>query len=372
MPDTPPADCAVELRDVVKKFGDVTAVDHVSLAIRNKEFFAMLGPSGCGKTTCLRMIAGFERPNTGEVYINGEAQGATPPFERNVNTVFQSYALFPHMTVAQNVSFGLEMRGVATADVKRRVGEALDLVRLPQMAGRYPKQMSGGQQQRVALARALVNRPQVLLLDEPLGALDQKLRKEMQLELKSLQTQVGITFVFVTHDQEEALTMSDRICVMSQGRALQVGTPVEIYERPNCRFVADFIGETNFVDGKITAIEGEFATVETAARMRFVGRIEHAPGQRPAMGAAATLSIRPEKMVLAEKRPDTTANAYEVRVISVGYVGSDTRVVVSLGNARVDVWEQNSVSTLDPNYFFRPGESAWLTFKPDNGLVLTA
>ncbi|HQV27962.1 MAG TPA: ABC transporter ATP-binding protein [Thermoflexales bacterium] len=372
MPDTPPADCAVELRDVVKKFGDVTAVDHVSLAIRNKEFFAMLGPSGCGKTTCLRMIAGFERPNSGEVYINGEAQGATPAFERNVNTVFQSYALFPHMTVAQNVSFGLEMRGVAPADIKRRVGEALDLVRLPQMAGRYPKQMSGGQQQRVALARALVNRPQVLLLDEPLGALDQKLREEMQLELKSLQTQVGITFVFVTHDQEEALTMSDRICVMSQGRALQVGTPVEIYERPNCRFVADFIGETNFVDGKITGIEGEFATVQSAAGLRFVGRIDPAPGQRPVAGTAATLSIRPEKMVLADKRPDASANAYEVKVISVGYVGSDTRVVVSLGGERVDVWEQNSVSTLDPNYFFRTGETAWLTFKPDNGLVLTA
>ncbi|MBX7214608.1 MAG: ABC transporter ATP-binding protein [Thermoflexales bacterium] len=372
MPDTPTADIGVELRDVVKKFGEVAAVDHVSLAVRNKEFFAMLGPSGCGKTTCLRMIAGFERPTSGEVYINGEAQGATPPFERNVNTVFQSYALFPHMTVAQNVAFGLEMRGVAAPEVKRRVGEALELVRLPHLASRYPKQMSGGQQQRVALARALVNRPQVLLLDEPLGALDQKLRKEMQLELKSLQTQVGITFVFVTHDQEEALTMSDRICVMSQGHALQVGTPVEIYERPNCRFVADFIGETNFIDGTVSAVNGDFATLKTAAGMPVTGRIGGGPDARPTVGANATVSVRPEKITLAEKAPESGVNAHEVRVFSVGYVGSDTRVVVKLGDANIDVWEQNSVSTLDPNYFFRPGETAWLTFKPENALVLTS
>ena len=219
------SDFAVEMQDVVKTFGETIAVDHVSLAVRQQEFFAMLGPSGCGKTTSLRMIAGFERPTSGHVLINGRDVGDTPPFQRNVNTVFQSYALFPHMTVEQNVGFGLEMKCTPLQEIRRRVGEVLDLVRLPQMARRFPKQMSGGQQQRVALARALVNRPQVLLLDEPLGALDAKLRKEMQIELKTLQREVGITFIFVTHDQEEALTMSDRIAVFSKGKVLQVGTP---------------------------------------------------------------------------------------------------------------------------------------------------
>ncbi len=358
---------AVELRNVVKAFGDVVAVDHVSMAIRQKEFFAMLGPSGCGKTTCLRMIAGFERPTSGEVLIDGKNAGITPPFQRNVNTVFQSYALFPHMTVEQNVAFGLEMKGVDRNDIAKRVGEALEMVRLPQMAKRFPKQMSGGQQQRVALARALVNRPQVLLLDEPLGALDAKLRKEMQLELKTLQNQVGITFVFVTHDQEEALTMSDRIAVFSKGKVLQVGTPLEIYERPNCRFVADFIGETNFLDGKVTEIKGDFATILVDGSRPFVGRVNGDVH----VGAEATLSVRPEKMQLLDKQP-TGPNTYEAQVKSVGYVGSDTRIMVTLGTTVIDIWEQNSLSTLDPNYFFKPGEPAWLTFKPENALVLAS
>ncbi|GIV92754.1 MAG: hypothetical protein KatS3mg056_1463 [Chloroflexus sp.] len=231
---------AIELRDVVKRFGDVVAVDHVNLQIRDGEFFSLLGPSGCGKTSSLRMIAGFELPTAGSILIHGREMGITPPHLRPVNTVFQSYALFPHMTVAQNVAFGLEMRKTPKAEIAHRVREALELVRLTGLEERRPRQLSGGQQQRVALARALVNHPEVLLLDEPLGALDQKLRKEMQLELKSLQARVGITFVFVTHDQEEALTMSDRIAVMNKGKILQVGTPTEIYERPNCRFVADF------------------------------------------------------------------------------------------------------------------------------------
>jgi len=359
------SDFAVEMRNVTKAFGDVVAVDNVSMAIKQKEFFAMLGPSGCGKTTSLRMIAGFEHPTGGEVLIDGKDVGSTPAFQRNVNTVFQSYALFPHMTVEQNVSFGLEMKRVPANDIKQRVGQALDLVRLPQLAKRFPKQMSGGQQQRVALARALVNRPKVLLLDEPLGALDAKLRKEMQIELKTLQREVGITFIFVTHDQEEALTMSDRIAVFSKGKVLQVGTPLEIYERPNCRFVADFIGETNFLDGKVSAINGEFATVVVAGDKPFVGRVNG----DVRVGADATISVRPEKMQLLEKQP-AAPNAYEVRVHSIGYVGSDTRVIVELGTARLDVWEQNSVSTLDPNYFFRAGEPAWMTFKPENALVL--
>ena len=364
---SPSSEYAVEMRDVVKQFGDMVAVDHINMGIRHKEFFSMLGPSGCGKTTCLRMIAGFEQPTSGEVVISGKAAGTLPPFQRNVNTVFQSYALFPHMTVAQNVAFGLEMKGVKGDEVKRRVGEALELVRLPQMANRFPKQMSGGQQQRIALARALVNRPAVLLLDEPLGALDAKLRKEMQVELKHLQKEVGITFIFVTHDQEEALTMSDRIAVFSKGKVLQIGTPLEIYERPNCRFVSDFIGETNFLDGKLTEINGEHGTVLVEGDKPFVGRMNC----KAQPGAEVTISVRPEKVQLLDKKPENPTNAYEVVIRSVGYVGSDTRVIVSLGNMQLDVWEQNSVSTLDPNYFFRPGEKAYLTFRPDNALVLT-
>ena len=353
------------MRDVTKAFGDAVAVDHVSMSIKQKEFFSMLGPSGCGKTTSLRMIAGFERPTSGDVLIDGKDAGATPPFQRNVNTVFQSYALFPHMTVAQNVAFGLEMKNAPKTDIVKRVGEALELVRLPQLANRYPKQMSGGQQQRVALARALVNRPKVLLLDEPLGALDAKLRKEMQIELKTLQREVGITFVFVTHDQEEALTMSDRIAVFSKGKVLQVGTPLEIYERPNCRFVADFIGETNFLDGKVSEINGEFATVQVNGERPFVGRING----DVRVGNDATVSVRPEKMQLLEKQP-SGPNSYQVKVHSIGYVGSDTRIIVEMGTALIDVWEQNTVSTLDPNFFFHPGEPAWMTFKPESALVL--
>src|SRR5512141_1164667 len=257
---------AVELRDVVKQFVTpegslLNAVDHVTMQIKNGEFFSMLGSSGCGKTTSLRMIAGFEWPTEGEVYIEGKPMGHTPPFQRKVNTVFQSYALFQHMTVYQNVAFGLEMEGAEKSEIEKRVKRALEMVQLTGMDRRHPRQLSGGQQQRVALARALVKVPNVLLLDEPLGALDLKLRKEMQLELKALQQKVGITFIYVTHDQEEALTMSDRIAVMSKGKVLQVGTPVEIYERPTSRFVADFIGETNFLEGRIKSIQGDRAVV---------------------------------------------------------------------------------------------------------------
>ena len=230
---------SVELRNVTKKFGTVTAVDHIDLQIRDGEFFSLLGPSGCGKTTTLRMIGGFEMPTEGDVFISGEAQGFKPPFQRPVNTVFQSYALFPHMTIYQNVAFGLQMKKVPKDEIRPRVEEMLELVQLPGMGARKPNQLSGGQQQRIALARALINHPQVLLLDEPLGALDLKLRKAMQLELKAIQERVGITFVYVTHDQEEALTMSDRIAVMSKGRILQIGSSQEIYEQPQSRFVAD-------------------------------------------------------------------------------------------------------------------------------------
>ncbi len=251
---------AVELRNVTKKFGDFVAVDDIDLEIRDGEFFSLLGPSGCGKTTNLRMIAGFEQPTIGEIYIKGQQVAGIPAHRRPVNTVFQSYALFPHMNVAQNVAFGLEMKKVARPEINQRVREALELVQLPHLSDRRPKQLSGGQQQRVALARALVNKPQVLLLDEPLGALDLKLRKAMQLELKQIQVEVGITFIYVTHDQEEALTMSDRIAVMNEGVVQRIGEPRRIYEHPANRFVADFIGETNFVEGRVQEVKA-LATV---------------------------------------------------------------------------------------------------------------
>ena len=361
---------AVDLRNVVKRFAEVYAVDHVSMQIRDGEFFSMLGPSGCGKTTTLRMIAGFEFPTAGEIALHGKLVGTTPPFRRNVNTVFQSYALFPHMTVAENVAFGLQMKKTPQAEIARRVEEALDLVRLGGFSGRRPRQLSGGQQQRVALARALVNHPEVLLLDEPLGALDLKLRKEMQLELKSLQERVGITFIYVTHDQEEALTMSDRIAVMNAGKVLQVGTPTEIYERPVCRFVADFIGETNFIEGLAGGVEpGGVATITTDDGLTF--RAQTIQPVTP--GAKVTLSIRPEKAFLAvQSPPPGTPNCFPVTVERVAYIGSDTRIDVRLGQGRLfDLWEQNSRSTLDRDAYWQPGETGFLWWPAENALVLT-
>jgi spermidine/putrescine transport system ATP-binding protein len=359
---------AVELRHVSKRFGDVAAVDNVSLQIADGEFFSLLGPSGCGKTTTLRMIAGFELPSEGELLIKGEPMGATPPYRRHVNTVFQSYALFPHLTVAQNVAFGLQMQGVAKAEIERRVAEALRLVRLDDFGKRRPKQLSGGQQQRVALARALVNQPAVLLLDEPLGALDLKLRKELQLELRGLQERVGITFVYVTHDQEEALTMSDRIAVMGGGKVLQVGSPTEIYERPNCRFVADFIGETNFLSGDVVAASGQQATVKIGERLLVQG---FAPRSVP-VGSPVTISVRPEKARLIEQQPATTENVFPVKVERVAYIGSDTRIFVTLdGVHRFTVWEPNTISTLSPSAYYAQGDTAYLTWPIENALVLT-
>ncbi|NJN16106.1 MAG: ABC transporter ATP-binding protein [Oscillochloris sp.] len=360
---------AIELRDVVKQFGEVVAVDHVSLQIRDGEFFSMLGPSGCGKTTTLRMIAGFEFPSAGSISIHGREMSMVPPHRRPVNTVFQSYALFPHMSVSQNVAFGLEMKGVTKAEIGPQVQQALEMVRLGGFGERRPRQMSGGQQQRVALARALVNHPEVLLLDEPLGALDQKLRKEMQSELKSLQHRVGITFIFVTHDQEEALTMSNRIAVMSQGKVLQVGTPTEIYERPTCRFVADFIGETNFLDGTVSGIDSQYAEIETQEGLRLRGI---AP--RPvSAGQTATLSIRPEKIRLLAADDRSQAGAtFPAQVQEVNYIGSDTRITVQFGAQRMlDIWEQNTRSTLDRDAYWQPGEAAIVLLPADNALVLT-
>lgn len=361
---------AVEFRDVVKTFqtpegGQVNAVDHVNFQIRHGEFFSMLGSSGCGKTTSLRMMAGFEWPTHGDVLIDGEAQGHKPPFLRPVNTVFQNYALFQHITVFQNIAFGLEMKRVPSAEIKRRVDEALAMVKLSGMEKRYPRQLSGGQQQRIALARALVNRPKVLLLDEPLGALDLKLRKEMQIELKSLQQEVGITFIFVTHDQEEAMTMSDRIAVMSHGKALQVGTPLEIYERPNCRFVADFIGETNFLKGTVSKLEGERATVSIPGVGEAIGLL----GAAVSVGQPAFLSIRPEKIELV-RAAENGVNIFSVTISQVTYIGADTRIEAQIGGERLRVYEQNRISSLDPKAHHQNEKQAWVSIRPENALVL--
>jgi spermidine/putrescine transport system ATP-binding protein len=376
---------AVEMRDVTKIFptpegGKCTAVDHVMMHIQHGEFFSLLGPSGCGKTTSLRMMAGFEWPTSGEICIDGQAMGRTPPYLRSVNTVFQSYALFQHMSVFQNVAFGLEMEHVAKGEITRRVSEALQMVKLGGMERRKPKQLSGGQQQRVALARALVKRPAVLLLDEPLGALDLKLRKEMQLELKALQREVGITFVYVTHDQEEALTMSDRIAVMSLGKVLQIGIPVEIYERPNCRFVADFIGETNFLEGKVKQVEKEIITVDLPAlsqEIKGIGQGNFSIGQK------VSASVRPEKVRLEDDtdpagsadalllEPKASGNYLRARVVTTAYVGSDTRVIVDLGDGiRLNVWEQNNISTLDPQAYYTAGDKVRVYMPVENTLVL--
>jgi len=363
------ADNAVELRNVSKRFpgpsGEiVAAVRDVSMQIRDGEFFSMLGPSGCGKTTSLRMIAGFELPTEGEVLIHGKPMGHTPPFQRPVNTVFQNYALFPHMTIGENVAFGLEMKGVPKPEREGRVKQALEMVRLPGYEKRRARQLSGGQQQRVALARALVNRPEVLLLDEPLGALDLKLRKEMQLELKKLQREVGITFIYVTHDQEEALTMSDRIAVMSTGVALQIGDANDIYERPNCKFVADFIGETNFLSGKVKEQHGESATVELPGGLNVRAVSEKAVTN----GAEVSVAVRPEKMHL--NADGETANKYTGRVANVVYIGTDTHYGVELpGGNHVRVREQNDRPGSKP--VAQEGDAVTVSFAIEAARVLT-
>ena len=320
---------AAELRAVCKVYasgrqpqGAVTAVTDLDLSIRQGEFFTLLGPSGCGKTTTLRMIAGFESPSSGELLIQGQSMNAVPPNKRPVNTVFQNYALFPHLTVMQNVAFGLEVARVPRAERDRRAAEALELVRLPDLGDRKPAQLSGGQQQRVALARALVNRPALLLLDEPLGALDLKLRKEMQVELKSLQRRVGITFVYVTHDQEEALTMSDRIAVMNHGRLLQMGDPMSIYEQPATRFVADFIGETNFLRAVVLAADGMQVRLQAAGGELQVPQ----SGQQLSVGQAVTDAVRPEKLAL---HTISAANGGGLAGIlqEIVFIGTDTRYV---------------------------------------------
>jgi spermidine/putrescine ABC transporter ATP-binding subunit len=316
----------VQIERVSKRFGPVVAVGEVSLEIRAREFFALLGPSGCGKTTLLRLLAGFERASAGRIVIDGEDMAGVPPNRRPVNMVFQSYAVFPHMSVADNVAYGLRVTGVARAETRQRVEEALAMVRLSGLEERKPAQLSGGQQQRVALARALIKRPKVLLLDEPLSALDRKLRGEMQLELVRLQHEVGITFVIVTHDQDEALSMADRIAVMDGGRVLQVAPPKVLYELPNCRMVAGFIGTMNLFPGRVVGREGQRVEVEA----KGIGRVTVAH-DGTAMGPV-DLAVRPEKVRLLREPPPDGLIGVPGRIAQVAYFGDTSRVFVETGD----------------------------------------
>ena len=339
----------VELQGVVKRFGEeVIAVDNVNLTITDGEFFSLLGPSGCGKTTTLRMVAGLELPTAGSIRIHGEEMGLRPPNKRPVNTVFQSYALFPHMTVAANIGFGLEMRKVPKSERREQIDWAIDLVEMGSMAHRKPSQLSGGQQQRVALARALVNRPEVLLLDEPLGALDLKLRQQMQIELKNLQREVGITFVYVTHDQEEAVTMSDRIGVMHDGKLLQIDSPEAIYERPTTRFVADFIGQTNFLEATVAAADE--VVLANGDRLLLAS-------DQP-VGASVAVTVRPERLTVhrrgegpeSQHRLDglvenvTYLGNAVVYGVSIDWMHLEVRCPATLTGARRDVGAEVTVS----------------------------
>jgi len=364
------APAVIEIDHVTKSFGDVVAVDDACFEIGAGEFFSLLGPSGCGKTTTLRMIAGFETPTAGALRLEGDDVSRTPPHKRNVNTVFQHYALFPHMTVWDNVAFGPRSRKLGRAEVARRVDELLGVVRLVDLAGRKPSQLSGGQQQRVALARALVNYPSALLLDEPLGALDLKLRQVMQFELKRIQREVGITFVYVTHDQEEALTMSDRIAVMDAGRVQQIGTPVEIYGRPANVFVAGFIGQANLWPATVTGTSGgEGAVVEVAAlgtALRSAAGATHVE-----VGRDATVMVRPERVHVSMDAPDGAAgrNAVEASVTDLTFQGPLVRLSLAAADGSPIVAQVGHDVELP---LLRPGDRVWAGWPPEASLVLPA
>ena len=351
-----PREIAIDVRNAVKRYGTFTALKTISLSIMDNEFFTLLGPSGCGKTTLLRMIAGFEDVTEGEIFLYGDEIENLPPHQRPVNTVFQNYALFPHMTVEENVGFGLEMRGKSKAEARQEAGKMLELVQLSQFSGRKPSQLSGGQQQRVALARALAPHPKVLLLDEPLSALDLKLRQAMRFELKQIQRETGITFIFVTHDQEEALTMSDRIAVMSAGELQQLGQARDIYERPHNRFVADFIGETNLLDVTVDAVDAGRASCHLGGGHKLTCDAVDGVGT----GAQVHISVRPERLSLSEQPAEEESLAGTV--LENVYVGTDVQTVV-----RLDDGPQMSVRTQNSDKgaaaMFEPGKTVFVNME---------
>jgi len=351
---------AIRLEAVEKRFGASTAVAGIDLTIGEGEFFSLLGPSGCGKTTLLRMMAGFENPSSGRIAIGGADMTGVPPYERPVNMMFQSYALFPHMSVADNVAFGLKQDGVPRPEIARRVAEALDLVRMGDFGRRKPHQLSGGQRQRVALARCLVKRPKVLLLDEPLSALDKKLREQTQFELVNIQEKVGITFVMVTHDQEEAMTMSSRIAVMDHGRILQVGRPHEVYEYPANRFVADFIGTANFFPGTVLGDGGGFAADGLAVPLTVAGDLPPGP---------ATVMVRPEKLVMGREAPAGAVNVLSGTVAEIAYLGD-----VSIYHVRLASGALVLATAANLRHSAEPGltwdDRVFLSWHPANAVVL--
>jgi spermidine/putrescine transport system ATP-binding protein len=366
MGTAPEAD--VRLERVGKTFGDLVAVDEVTLDIRHGEFFSLLGPSGCGKTTTLRMIGGFEQPDEGRIELGGVDVAGLPPHKRDVNTVFQSYALFPHLNVFDNVAYGLRRKGVDREGIGIAVGRILALVDLPGFEGRRVHQLSGGQQQRVALARALVNEPRVLLLDEPLGALDLKLRKQMQLFLKSLQHEIGITFIYVTHDQEEAMTMSDRIAVMRDGRVEQVGPPEEVYERPATEFVAGFLGASNLLEGQVGPMDGDRRSIELTSGEKIRVPVQAVDGSE----GRIRLGVRPEKIRLFRDREGTAGdNAIQATVRDATFVGvSNVYTVVTRDGHTMTVYAQNLGTSGDrpPG----PGEAVTLAWHPEHTFVVSA
>jgi len=368
---------SVELVQVTKRYGDVVAVDDLSLTISEGEFFTLLGPSGCGKTTTLRLIGGLEHPDAGDVLINGEVVTDLPPYERNSNIVFQNYALFPHLTIEGNIAFGLRLksRRVAEPEVKKLVAEALELVHLEGFGARRPNQLSGGQQQRVALARALVLRPKVLLLDEPLGALDRKLRKAMQIELRRIQHEVNITFIYVTHDQDEAMSMSDRVAVMRNGNFEQLGTPHEIFQTPRTRFVADFMGASNIFSGRVIAVSADAAQrastqtiqIETESGLRVISR----GGQDMSSGTAVDFSIRPEAVQVFSRDWDWMAdNKFDATIVGKLYLGDVTELEVALG-------ENNSItsrirSSIDQKFDFNEGDQVSVGWNAEDCNLLSS
>jgi spermidine/putrescine transport system ATP-binding protein len=351
------------LKNLTKTYGDFNAVDDLSLVIPKGSFFALLGPSGCGKTTTLRMIAGLEEPTSGTISVGTTDITDMKPYKRPVNTVFQNYALFPHLSIYENIAFGLRRRGVSDAEVKAQVEKVLNLVELPQLAERKPNQLSGGQQQRIAVARAIVNRPALLLLDEPLGALDLKLRRQMQIELKWIQTEIGITFVHVTHDQEEAMTMADTIAVMNHGKIEQMGAPDELYDSPKTKFVANFLGQSNLIPGTISGNDGDNLVID------LYGTKVSVPKKRSsAKGTSVLVGIRPEKFRVAPEGKGATGNVLTGGVVSdVSYIGVSTQYMVEMPwGKELMVFEQND----DDSDFLRKGEKVTLSWEPGFSFIL--